>query len=108
MPPAVYDAHHYQDLEAHDPARIAATLGVPTLVPQGGRDYQVTVEDFLQWQRALAGKANACLKVFDDLDHLFRKGTGPSSPADYDVHAPVEPAVIDCIATWIKSGSCCE
>jgi dienelactone hydrolase len=99
---------YYQDLEDHDPPRILAELGLPCLVLQGGRDYQVTLEDFAVWEETLAGQEQACLRVFDSLDHLMREGTGPSTPSDYDVAAPVSAALIDCMADWILKRDCCR
>jgi dienelactone hydrolase len=98
---------YYRDLEEHDGPVELARLEIPCLILQGGRDYQVTLEDFALWREALSDKEWACLRVFDDLDHLMRSGSGPSSPADYDVAKPVAPEVIECIAGWISTGACC-
>jgi len=99
---------YYQDLENYDAPAHLATLELPCLVLQGARDYQVTLEDFARWRDALAGSTKACLRVYDDLDHLFRPGSGPSGPSDYDVYGAVDPAVIDCIARWIHTQACCS
>lgn len=72
------------------------------LVLQGGRDYQVTVEqDFAGWKRGLAGKKNATLRVFDGLNHLFVAGEGPSRPAEYEKTGHVDAAVVTAIADWV-------
>jgi len=97
---------YYRDLERHDPASEAAELKLPTLVLQGGRDYQVTLEDFARWQSSLADRPGACLFVYDDLDHLFRTGEGPSRPTDYGRPGHVDTRVIDGIADWIRSRAC--
>lgn len=97
---------YYRDLERHDPPAEAAELGLPIFVLQGARDYQVTLEDFQRWKQALESKPFACLATYDGLDHLFRAGTGPSSPADYNRQAPVDARVIDDIAGWIKERRC--
>lgn len=99
---------YYRDLEAVDATALLAKLRIPCLILQGGRDYQVTLEDFAGWQQALSGSPQACLRVFDGLDHLLREGEGPSSPADYDVAAPVSTQLIDCIAKWIHQKKCCS
>lgn len=99
---------YYQDLARHDAPKELAALGLPCLILQGGRDYQVTLDDFARWREALSNDGNACLRVFNDLDHLFRSGTGQSSPQDYDVAKPVSPQVIDCIANWINTRDCCS
>jgi acetyl esterase/lipase len=99
---------YYRDLEAVDGPALMASLNIPCLVLQGSRDYQVTLEDYALWEKSLRGKGNACLRVFDGLDHLFRKGEGPSGPSDYDTNKPVSPEVIECMAGWILTGSCSE
>ena len=98
--------HYYRDLERHDPPAEAAALDLPVFVLQGGRDYQVTLEDFARWQKTLAERPGACLEVYDSLDHLFRHGTGASTPQDYERPAPVAPEVLDDLAAWIGDGSC--
>ncbi len=99
---------YYRDLEDYDAPALLASLDLPCLVLQGARDYQVTKKDFALWRDALAGSTKACLRVYDDLDHLFRPGSGPSGPSDYDVYEAVDPTVIDCIAHWIHTQSCCS
>lgn len=95
---------YFTDLEAHDAPAEAAAMDIPVLVLQGGRDYQVTLADFANWKKALAGRPNACLKLHDDLDHLMRPGTGKSSPEDYASPRPVAPVVIDDIAGFVREG----
>jgi alpha-beta hydrolase superfamily lysophospholipase len=97
---------YYRDLERHDPPAVAAALGLPVLVLQGKRDYQVTMEDFRRWEEALAGRPYACLVAYDDLDHLFRSGTGRSRPQDYERAVPLASRVIEDIAAWIRDRRC--
>jgi hypothetical protein len=73
------------------------------LVLQGERDYQVTAVDLAGWRRAVGGHANATIKTYAALNHLFMAGTGPASPADYARAGHVDPAVIDDIAGWIAA-----
>ena len=80
----------------------ARALKTRLLVLQGGRDYQSTMADFALWQRALAGRSNATLKAYPDLNHLFMTGTGKATPQEYQgPGGHVAPAVIDDIVTWI-------
>ena len=75
-----------------DPVAIAAGLGKPMLILQGGRDYQVTVaSDLGRWRTGLAGRPEADIRVYEADNHLFFPGTGPSTPARpraYDANAP--------------------
>ena len=97
---------YFESLEERDPPAEAAALGLPVFVLQGTRDYQVTMKDFALWQTALAERPGACLKAYDGLDHLFRHGTGPSNPQDYERPAPMAPAVLDDLAAWIGEWRC--
>ena len=111
QPPAALDSlgvsvGYFADLERHDPPAEAVDLGLPILVLQGRRDFQVTMQDFGNWEAALAGKPFACLVVYDELDHLFHRGTGPSRPQDYLRAAPVDARVIADASAWIHRRQC--
>ena len=65
-------AAYWLDLRGYHPEEVAKGLSMPLLVLQGERDYQVSpTKDFPGWQTALAGKANATLKLYPGLNHLF-------------------------------------
>jgi hypothetical protein len=95
---------YFTDLEAHDAPTEAAALDIPVLVLQGGRDYQVTMKDFERWKLALAGRPRACVKVYENVDHLMRAGEGKSSPDDYAAPRPVAGEVIEDIAAFVLKG----
>jgi len=93
---------YWLDLRGFDPVATAAGLDTPMLILQGGRDYQVTVDDDLaRWRAGLAGRGGVTIRVHDADDHLFFPGTGPSGPADYERPQHVDPAVVDDIAGWL-------
>lgn len=72
------------------------------LILQGGRDYQVTVEDDLaRWRSALEGRAGVTIRVYPALNHLFAPGSGPSSPAEYEPAQHVDAGVVGDIAGWL-------
>jgi hypothetical protein len=95
---------YFTDLEAHDAPAEAATLDIPVLVLQGGRDYQVTMKDFEKWKLALAGRPRACVKVYENADHLMRAGEGKSGPQDYAAPRPVAVEVIEDMAAFVLKG----
>jgi pimeloyl-ACP methyl ester carboxylesterase len=96
-------ASYWLDLRDYDPAGLAAKLGTPMLILQGGRDYQVTIDDDLAlWQAALADRTDATVRVYPELNHLFAPGSGPSSPAEYEPAQHVDAAVIADIAAWLE------
>lgn len=92
---------YWISLRGLDPLAAAAKLPAPVFVLQGGRDYQVTAEDFRLWRRALKGKPGVQLKLYPALNHLFQPGEGPSSPAEYDKPGHVAAEVIRDLCQWI-------
>jgi uncharacterized protein len=96
-------ASYVLDLRNYHPADLAATLKIPILVMQGGRDYQVRPADFDGWKKALANKPNATFKPYPDLNHLFMSGTGPSMPSEYMTPSHVPEIVIADISAWISA-----
>jgi uncharacterized protein len=73
------------------------------LIVQGGRDYQATVADDLsRWRAALAGRPDVT-RVYPADDHLFFRGSGPSTPAEYEPAQHVDPAVIADVAGWLAA-----
>ncbi|MEV8443998.1 alpha/beta fold hydrolase [Actinosynnema sp. NPDC051121] len=93
---------YWTDLRGYDPVSAAAALDRPMLILQGGRDYQVTVEDDLaRWRTGLAHRPDVTIRVHAADDHLFFSGAGPSTPADYQAAHHVDPAVVADIADWI-------
>jgi hypothetical protein len=100
--PLLLPANYWLDLAGYDAPRLARSLQRPILVLQGGRDYQVTREDFKLWQEALEGASFAQLKLYPALNHLFFTGTGKSWPEEYMKPGYVAAQVVDDIAAWIK------
>ena len=94
-------ASYWLDLRGYNPPSAASLLKQPMLVLQGERDYQVTMDDFAAWQRALGSRANVQSKSYPALNHLFMAGTGPSAPAEYERPGHVDEAVVHDIAAWI-------
>jgi hypothetical protein len=79
------------------------------LVLVGGHDPEVPPDDFEGWQSVLAGRANANVKFYPTLFHLFMPSTaaekGKDSPDDWARPGHVAPEVVDDIASWILSKS---
>jgi dienelactone hydrolase len=93
---------YWLDLKDYDPAAAAKKLGIPMLILQGERDYQVTMTDFNLWKAAVGNAKGVVLKSYPALNHLFVAGEGKSMPAEYGRPGHVAPAVIDDIAKFIK------
>lgn len=100
--PFGFSGTYWLDLLAYQPVSTAAALTKPLLILQGARDYQVTVADDLAgWQAGLADHPDTTLRVYEQADHLFFPGDGPSAPSDYQTPQHVDLAVIADIANWL-------
>lgn len=95
-------AAYWLDLRGYRPAEAAKAITRPILIIQGGRDYQVTKEDFDGWKQALEGRASVTLKLYPNLNHLFVAGEGKSTPAEYEKPGHVDAQVMDDIAAWVR------
>ncbi len=93
-------APYWLDLAAYRPLEAARAMRKPLLILQGDRDYQVTLQDFKQWKRALGGRAK--LKRYARLNHLFMAGHGPSTPSEYQAPSHVDEDVLKDIIQWIR------
>ena len=95
-------AMYWLDLRGYHPPTLAKDLARPMLILQGERDYQVTMEDFDGWKKALSDRKDVTFKSFPTLNHLFIPGRGPCTPAEYQKAGHVDITVIETLATWIK------
>ncbi len=100
--PLQLNASYWLDLRKYDPVAVAQKLDIPMLIMQGGRDYQVTMQDFEGWKQGLKEKKNVTFKLYPDLNHLFMTGKGKSKPEEYMKEGHVAEKVIKDIAAWIK------
>lgn len=99
-------APYVLDLRAYDPVAVAASLGKPMLILQGGRDYQATVADDLSgWQAGLADSPNVTIRIYPAANHLFSFGSGAPSPAEYMPALHVDPQVVADVAEWLTAGA---
>lgn len=99
-------APYWLDLRAYDPVAVATALDRPILILQGGRDYQVTVEEDLErWTTGLEGRSDVTVRVYPSDNHMFFSGSGPSSPAEYEPAQHLDPSVVADIAAWVHTGS---
>lgn len=95
-------SEYFLDLRSYDPVKAAQGLKIPMLILQGERDYQVTMVDFANWKNGLAGRGNVTLKSYPALNHFFMAGTGPATPAEYNVAGHVEADVVEDVGSWIR------
>lgn len=97
---------YWLDLRGYDPVSTAAAIDKPILILQGGRDYQVTVEDDLsRWKTGIGHRPDVMIRVYDADNHFFFPGAGLSTPAEYEPAQHVDPAVVADIAEWLMDGN---
>ncbi len=96
MPPS-----YLADMNRHDTGEIAAGLPQRVLILHGERDYQVTMEDYEAWKRALNDHPATTFILYPEMNHLFFPGQEPSVPEEYFFKNNVGKPVIDDIVKWI-------
>jgi len=101
--PLSLNACYWIDLRRYDPVETAKKLGLPMLIMQGGRDYQVTTIDFGEWKHGLSSRNNVDFRFYPDLNHLFITGEGESVPVEYMQPGHVSEKVIRDIVEWVKT-----
>jgi hypothetical protein len=95
-------APYWLDLRGYDPVAVAAGLGQPMLLVQGGRDYQATVADDLsRWRAGLGERPDVTIRVYPADNHFFFPGRGPSSPAELAAAQHLDPEVVADIGDWL-------
>ena len=81
----------------------------PVLIMQGGRDFQVLVQDdFLAFQRILQGKDNVEYKLYPDLNHCFVPAIYDDilkASKDYRIERHIGSDVIGDIAAFIEKNA---
>lgn len=87
--------------ERYSPTQTAQELQLPMLILQGERDYQVTMDDFAAWRKAIGKRPTVTMKSYPSLNHLFIAGQGKSFPGEYQQPGHVADEVMDDIAHFI-------
>jgi fermentation-respiration switch protein FrsA (DUF1100 family) len=90
-------------LKGYAPVAETRRLGIPVLVMQGERDFQVTMKDFALWKSGLDARNRVTFHSYPSLNNLLIKGEGKGSPAEYHVPGNVASEVVDDIAAWLAS-----
>lgn len=94
-------ASYWKYLLDYKPLESLKKIGLPMFFVQGGKDYQVTEEDFNLWKKTLQ-KCNKCqFKFYPSLNHIFITGGSPPSPADYNKKESVHISPLEDITSFI-------
>lgn len=94
------------DLMRYDPPALAATLEVPLLIIQGGKDLQVSLADA---EMLHAAAPDAGYEILPDMNHVLKdvEGTTPQAnlAAYGDASLPVSRLLVDAIAAFVATPS---
>ncbi len=85
---------------AVDPAAVAAAAGLPTLILQGDRDIQISVEDAQLLSDASGGE----LVILQGVNHILKEAPAdrPGNLRTYgDPSLPIAPEAVDAIASFV-------
>lgn len=99
--------YYFKEMGEHTASNYLTVSEKPTLIMQGGKDFQATVEqDFAAYQQLLAGKENVTFRLYENLNHAFVPsiyGDIMKAKQEYNVERHIGKNVIDDIANWILS-----
>jgi len=93
---------YWQELEAVDVVGLTRDAGLPTLLLQGGRDFQVVEADWSRLKAGLQGE-RFTFHHYPALNHLGIAGQGPGTLAEYQQPGKVADQLINDIARWIHT-----
>lgn len=94
---------YWRDWLAHDTPAEIKKVNVPTLVLQGGEDFQTSVKDY-DILKATGDPAHTTARLFPGLNHLFMPST-KTGIADYVAPSHVSNEVVVTIADWIAANA---
>ncbi len=99
-------AYYFYEMNQVDTAQKVLDLQIPTLIIQGGKDFQVTVENGLNaWKTALGEPDYVTYKLYPELNHLMMVYTGDASyqgsVAEYDTPANLSEEAAKDMVEWI-------
>ncbi len=101
-------AYYLYEMQQTDPAELVLALKLPTLIMQGGKDFQVSVENGLDaWQKAVGEQEYVTYKLYPELNHPMMAYNG--DPAlqytiqEYNTPANFDETAASDIINWILS-----
>ncbi|HWY09860.1 MAG TPA: DUF3887 domain-containing protein [Bacteroidia bacterium] len=101
--PLEQPSFYWQSIKNYDQVKTTKKVKQPILVLQGERDYQVTMVDFNWWKKELSADPKNKFISYPGLNHMFMKGEGLSSPAEYEKPNNVDVKVIMDMVEFVKS-----
>ena len=93
---------YWQQLEQVEPVADVRASGLPVLLLQGGRDFQVVDADWQLWRQGLHGDRYR-FHHYPALNHLGIAGQGPGTLEEYMQPGHVDATLTNDIASWVQS-----
>lgn len=100
--------YYLNEMSQSDPAALVLMLKLPTLIVQGGKDFQVSVENGLDaWKKAIGEQEFVTYTLYPELNHPMMVYTG--DPAlqytiqEYNTPASLDETAGNDIVNWILS-----
>ncbi len=104
-PTAQGNARWWREHLAFNPLKAVCKVGVPLLIMNGRKDYQVSAEKDARplYRKAKSCGVDATLKIYPGLDHLFGPVKGKSTPQKYlNPGRKIPPQVKADLLRWLK------
>jgi len=94
---------YWQYLLAYKPLDLVKSATVPLFFAQGGKDYQVTEQDFDLWKQHAPRNDHNVFKFYPSLNHLMMPSDGVPSPNDYLKKGNVSGDLLQDLTDFIQS-----
>ncbi|MCL2497679.1 MAG: alpha/beta fold hydrolase [Symbiobacteriaceae bacterium] len=98
-------AYYVYSLEPNNALKDIQELALPTLILQGGADWQVYADqDYALYREALADKSYVTFRLYPGLNHLFMPSVATNiidAMEEYQTQGAIPGTVFDDMATWI-------
>ena len=95
-------ASYWVWLNKYPHVKMATKLKQPLVFFQGGRDYQVSDENFELWKSSLAKKKNVAFFYYKKLNHIFFEGETESTYSEYFVKGNIPDYLIKDMVDWLN------
>ncbi len=100
--------YYLYEMQQYNPSALVLELKLPTLIMQGGKDFQVSVENGLDaWKKAVGEQDYVTYKLYPELNHPMMAYTGDPalqySLQEYNTPANMDETAIKDIIDWVTS-----
>lgn len=95
-------AYWWFEQKNYKPVDLAVKQHTPMLVLQGENDWQVTMNQFNEWKKALQDRSDVEFKSYPKMNHLLADYDGLSIGTEYAKPSNVSSELISDIAAWVQ------